>query len=122
MLKYGWRGAKPAVRPTPITSCHAERKTAVSRVVDCTGRAVREQSCPFDFEAFKTLTLCVSCAYAAFCIECQALYARDPCVTLCVMGLASAHQNDVLRQRRVYIDVAARRSRVTLRRSRCRRR
>ena len=89
----------------------------LSREGDCTGRAVREQSCPFDFEAFETLTLCVSCAYAAFCIECQALYARDPCVTLCVMGLASAHQNDVLRQRRVYIDVAARGSRVTPRRS-----
>ena len=34
-------GATPAVPPTPTTPCHAERKTFLSRVGDCTGRAVR---------------------------------------------------------------------------------
>ena len=41
---------------TSITSCHLERKSALSRVIDGTGRAVRTQSCPFDSEALKTLT------------------------------------------------------------------
>ena len=34
----------------------SESKTALSRVIDGTGRAVRTQSCPFDSEALKTLT------------------------------------------------------------------
>ena len=42
-----------------------------------------------------------------------ALYALAPCITLCVMGLASDHHNDVLRQLQVRVDVAARRSRIT---------
>ena len=43
----------------------------------------------------------------------QGLYALAPCVTLCVMGLASDHQNDVLRQLQVRVDVATRPSRLT---------
>ena len=33
-----------------------ERETISSRVIDCTGRAVRKQSCLFDFEALQTRT------------------------------------------------------------------
>ena len=38
-------------------------------------------------------------------IEIPGLYALAPCVTLCVMGLASDHQNNDLRQLQVRVDV-----------------
>ena len=38
------------------TPCHAERKTFLSRVGDCTGRAVRMLSCESDSETLKNLT------------------------------------------------------------------
>ena len=89
------------------------RKTFVSRVVDCTGRALRNLSCPCDFEALKALSPCHAVRKLSCRSQLSALSALDPCVTLCVMGLVSAHQDDVLRQRRVRVDVAARPSRVT---------
>ena len=48
--------ATPAVPPTPTTPCCAERKTFLSRVGDCTGRAVRMLSCESDSETLKNLT------------------------------------------------------------------
>ena len=49
-------GATPAVPPTPTTPCYADREMVLSREGDCTGRAVRKQSCLFDFETPKTRT------------------------------------------------------------------
>ena len=54
----------PAAPPTPTIPCHAKRKPVLSRVRDCTGRAVRKQSCLFDVEALKTLTPSVRRAQA----------------------------------------------------------
>ena len=52
MLKYSLQSGRLLSPPAMLS----ESKTALSRVIDGTGRAVRTQSCPFDSEALKTLT------------------------------------------------------------------